>query len=102
MRSFLVTASLLFCLGCGLTEQLGKLKELNDDLKAEVGGEPNVNYSSGTNGKVVKVKYFGDLEDEETAKEKTVELVKKHMGEVDQVVVWKCSKAGAMERCVGL
>lgn len=89
--------------GCGLKEEMAAVKKLNDALEQQVGGDPHVNYSVGSEGKVVKIKFFGELKDPAAAATTSRKLVDAHLQKVDQLELWKCSKdAAGIETCVGL
>lgn len=89
--------------GCGLAEDMKQVKKLNDDIEKEVGGAPNVHYTRGSEGKVVEVKFYGELKNPDEAAAKTKQLVDAHLQKVDKLQLWKCTKsAGGVEMCTGL
>lgn len=89
--------------GCGLGKDMAAVKKLNDALESEVGGDPSVNYSAGTDGKVIKVKFFGALKDPDTAAATTRRLVDAHIPGVDELEIWKCDKKpSGIETCIGM
>ena len=89
--------------GCGIKEDLEGVKQLNDAPEQQVGGDPHVNYSKGTEGKVIVVKFFGKLKDPDTAAATTRKLVDTHLKQVDKLEIWRCTKEpSGMESCVGM
>lgn len=89
--------------GCGVAEEMKQVKKLNDAIKTEVGGDPNVHYSRGSEGKVVEVKFYAELKSPEEAAAKTKQLVDQHLQKVDKLQLWQCKKsAGGVEMCTGL